>query len=55
MITIGLMRGSGMSGVIKKMLHVPTLKLYAVKEQPIINRTIRKSLKDWLNEWKSTI
>ena len=32
MITIGLMRGSGLSGVIKKMLHVPTLQLYAVKE-----------------------
>ena len=49
MITIGILRGSGRSGVIKKMLHVPTLKLYAVKEQPIIDRTMRKSLKDWLN------
>jgi len=38
MITIGLIRGSGMSGSIKKMLHVPTLKLFAVKEQPILNR-----------------
>jgi len=38
MITIGLIRGSNNTGAIKKMLHVPTLKLYAVKEQPIINR-----------------
>ena len=31
MITIGVMKGSGASGQVKKMLHVPTLKLFAVK------------------------
>jgi len=33
MITIGMLTGSGLSGTVKKMLHVPTLRLFVVKEQ----------------------
>ena len=31
MITLGLMKGTRKTGPVKKMLHAPTLKLYAVK------------------------
>ena len=39
MITLGVFKSS--SGSIKKMLHAPTLKIYAVKEVPISNVQIR--------------
>jgi hypothetical protein len=35
MITLGVFKST--SGTIKKMLHAPTLKIYAVKEVPIAN------------------
>mmetsp|Transcript_36273 Transcript_36273/g.55718 ORF Transcript_36273/g.55718 Transcript_36273/m.55718 type:complete len:90 (+) Transcript_36273:623-892(+) len=35
MITLGVFKSS--SGTIKKMLHAPTLKIYAVKEVPMAN------------------
>lgn len=30
----------------KKQLHVPTFTIYAVKEEPIVNKEIRKNLKE---------
>jgi len=53
MITISVMKSAHESGVIKKMLHAPTLKLYAVKEVPLSNREMRNNLKSWLNSWES--
>jgi hypothetical protein len=43
MITLSLIKGCRDcgSGAVKKMLHVPTLKIYAVKEQPLTNKEIR--------------
>ena len=35
MITLGVFKST--SGTIKKMLHAPSLKIYAVKEVPIAN------------------
>jgi hypothetical protein len=35
MITLGVFKSA--SGTIKKMLHAPSLKIYAVKEVPIAN------------------
>jgi hypothetical protein len=51
MITIGIMKYSNDSGIVKKMLHVPTLKLYALIEEPICNKDVRKSLIDWTIFW----
>jgi hypothetical protein len=42
MITIGNVRG------LKKMLHVPTLKLFALNEIPLNNKDNRKNLKVFL-------
>ena len=35
----------------KKMLHAPTLQLYAVKEEPISNKEVRSNLKEWISFW----
>ncbi|EGR30587.1 protein kinase domain protein [Ichthyophthirius multifiliis] len=55
MITIGIMRYSNDSGTVKKMLHAPTLKLYALKEQPVCNKEVRKNLKDWTIFWQNKL
>ncbi len=47
MITLGLFKSS--SGTVKKMLHAPSLKIYCVKEVPIINRESRSLLKEWIS------
>lgn len=50
MITLGVFKST--SGTIKKMLHAPTLKMYAVKEVPIANVQIRQMLIDWIANWQ---
>jgi hypothetical protein len=50
MITLGVSKSS--SGSIKKMLHAPTLKIYAVKEVPISNVQIRQMLNNWIANWQ---
>jgi hypothetical protein len=35
MVTLGMLKGTGVSGPVKKMLHVPTITLYAIKVSPI--------------------
>jgi len=55
MITLNLLKSNKNSGAIKKMLHVPTLAIFAVKEQPITSKEIRKSLRDWLHFWPSSL
>ena len=50
MITLGVFKSS--SGSIKKMLHAPTLKIYAVKEVPISNVQIRQMLNNWIANWQ---
>ena len=50
MITLGVLKGSKNS-VVKKMLHAPTLKVYAVKEEPINNKEVRKNIKEWVTYW----
>lgn len=48
MITLNLIKNNKNYAAIKKMLHAPTLSIFAVKEQPIATKEIRKILKDWL-------
>ena len=49
MITLGVFKST--SGTIKKMLHGPSLKIYAVKEVPIANVQVRQMLIDWIANW----
>ena len=38
MITLLYMKSNKTSGAIKKMLHIPTLSLFVVKEEPISSK-----------------
>jgi hypothetical protein len=55
LVTIGIMRNSvGVSlGTAKKMLSVPSMDIYVVKEVPIYSRENRKVLKEWLFQWNN--
>ncbi|KRX03384.1 Protein kinase-like domain [Pseudocohnilembus persalinus] len=53
MITMGLMKGNRHTGLIKQMLHAPTLQLYAIKEEPISNKDVRNCLKEWISFWQN--
>jgi hypothetical protein len=55
MITLNLIKGSGNSGAVKKMLHVPTLKTYIIKEEPIVNKEVRKNLMEWISFWQNKL
>lgn len=35
------------------MLHAPTLKLYVIKEIPLINREVHAVFKDWISAWQA--
>ena len=50
MITLGVFKST--SGTIKKMLHGPSLKIYAVKEVPIANVLQRQMLNTWITNWQ---
>jgi serine/threonine protein kinase len=53
MITLSILKGTRNTGSVKKMLHAPTLKLYAVKEIPLSNREVRIILKEWISMWQN--
>jgi len=53
MITLSILKGTRNSGSVKKMLHAPSLKLYAVKEIPLSNREVRMILKEWIAMWQN--
>ncbi len=53
MITLSILKGTRNSGSVKKMLHAPSLKLYAVKEIPLTNREVRIVLKEWISMWQT--
>ena len=55
LITIGMLKGNSTSGPVKKMLHAPTLRIYALKEVPIVSRESRFMLKEWIQEWESNL
>lgn len=53
LITISIKRSNkGMSNF-KKMLHVPGIQLYGLKEVPIKSPEMRKNLKEWISVWQS--
>ena len=51
-ITLDVVKRGHNTGTIKKMLHVPTLKLMCVREEPTSTRESRNSIKDWVNFWQ---
>ena len=51
MITLAVMKTSRETGTVKKMLHAPTLNIFSIKEEPIPNKEIRHSLKEWISSW----
>lgn len=53
MLTISILKSGRYSGSVKKMLHVPTLRLYAVKEEPVQTREIRQNLREWITLWQN--
>ncbi len=53
MITLSILKGTRNTGSVKKMLHAPSLKLYAVKEIPLTNREVRIVLKEWISLWQN--
>ena len=55
MITVGVIKTTKKSGPVKKMLHVSTFKLYAVKEIPFSNREVRFAIKSWAMTWMNSM
>ena len=55
MISLALIKSNGISGPIKKMLHVPSFTIYCVKEIPISSRDARSQLKKYIMEWEKAL
>ncbi len=55
MITVSLIKSMKRSGPVKKMLHVPTFKLYVVKEIPFSSREVRFAIKNWVMVWLNSM
>ena len=69
MVTLQIIKSSHATGVVKKMLHAPSLRLFAVKvssnliekfhltgkkqEVPLTTRESRNLLKQWVDQWQS--
>ena len=47
MITLRILDSTD-SGAVKKVLHVPSLNIYCLKEEPITNKETRKILREWI-------
>lgn len=52
MVSLAMVKGNSSSGPIKKMLHVPSFKVYCVKEVPIYSWDTRNMLKKLIAEWE---
>lgn len=51
-VTISLLTNNIKSGCVRKVIHAPSLKIYAVKEIPVNTREARKGLLEWLTYWQ---
>jgi hypothetical protein len=52
-ITLSTVKPFQSAGVLKKMLHVPSCRVYALKEQLLSSRDGRSSLRDWIAFWQT--
>ncbi|KAL4431841.1 hypothetical protein ABPG74_015281 [Tetrahymena malaccensis] len=55
MITLGVIKCQRDSGVVKKIFHAPTLRLYSVKEVPLSSKQARQNLRDWVIFWQNKL
>lgn len=54
LITISMKRSAkGGASTFKKMLHVPGLQLFGLKEVPLRSPDMRKTLKEWISAWQT--
>lgn len=53
MITLKVLKSNRATGTVKVMFHLPTLQLYAIKEEALGNKEVRKKLKDWISFWQT--
>lgn len=51
-LTMSLLTNNVKSGCVRKVIHAPSLKIYAVKEIPVNTREARKGLLEWLTHWQ---
>jgi len=49
MVTLKKVKSTQSNGVLKRMLHVPTMNVYDLQEEPI---SAHDNLKEWVNGWK---
>jgi hypothetical protein len=54
-ITLEVIKRGHNTGTIKKMLHVPTLKLVCVREEPLNSKETRHAIKEWLLFWQTKL
>lgn len=52
MISLAMIKSNSSSGPIKKMMHIPTMQIFCVKEVPISSREDRATLKNCVAEWE---
>ena len=50
-----IVKRSQNTGAVKKMLHVPTMKLYVIEEEPIATKESRNSIVEWIGQWQTKI
>jgi hypothetical protein len=54
-ITLEVIKRGHHTGTIKKMLHVPTLKVICVREEPLNSKESRMAIKDWISIWQNKL
>jgi serine/threonine protein kinase len=54
-ITLAIIKQARASGPVKKVLHVPSCKIFCVKEQPLTTKESRNNLREWLNFWQNRL
>ena len=54
-ITLAVIKRGHNTGTLKKMLHVPTLQLVTVREEPLNSKESRNAIKEWVNFWQGRL
>ena len=54
-ITLEVIKRGHHTGTVKKMLHVPHLKVICVREEPLNSKESRMAIRDWINIWQTKL
>jgi hypothetical protein len=54
-ITLEVIKRGHHTGTVKKMLHVPQLKVICVREEPLNSKESRMAIRDWINIWQAKL